>query len=241
MILDKLYEARHELLKLTTPIVKPDIPATYFAPKDHNNEMLYRKTLAMLLSNYPDSPITPSLQYRSSFTTPYDHLQKFVSSNMMPMQQLQQQQQQQQQHQNQQFHQQGHHHLQPQFNDSANYMQTPNANNNNTNNNNNFLSLPTAKSNNNSLQVSPRNSSTNTSGYQSFSSSTNSLEQLYPPYQPANQSSGNHLSTGASGISQFSPNYMAGPTRHLSSSANELHKSNYDMQVSFIKPLLTCT
>uniref|UniRef100_W8C9I3 Protein bicaudal C n=2 Tax=Ceratitis capitata TaxID=7213 RepID=W8C9I3_CERCA len=31
-------------------------------------------------------------------------------------------------------------------------------------------------------QISPRNSCHNTSGYQSFSSSTNSLEQVYPPY-----------------------------------------------------------
>lgn len=57
---DKIYEARQELLHLTTPLLKPEIPATYFAPCDLGDlEHTYRQNLAMLLANYPESPITP--------------------------------------------------------------------------------------------------------------------------------------------------------------------------------------
>lgn len=135
------------MLKLTTPIIKPDIPATYFAPVGQDVELAYRKSLSNLLSNYPDSPMTPGIQMRSNLAPIINQYQQMSLS--------------------------------------PNVSRFPPNQNNNSNrcrsSNNNFLGVPQQDSVNN-LNLSPKNTSTNTSGYHSFSSSTNSLEQLFPPY-----------------------------------------------------------
>lgn len=176
------------MLKLTTPIVKPEIPATYFAPVGQDTELAYRKSLSNLLSNYPDSPMTPGVQMRSNLAPIINQYQQLsLSPNLSRF--------------------------------------TSNQNNNNMNRcrstNNNFLGLPQSESVNN-LNVSPKNTSTNTSGYHSFSSSTNSLEQLFPPYEtklmgmnamhsPENAVNSKLNSIGGSSISIPKDNYYGTP------------------------------
>ncbi|XP_051858957.1 protein bicaudal C [Drosophila albomicans] len=184
--IDKIYEARQEILCLSTPAIKPELPDHYYMPKDKDLNLAYRTQLTALLAGYPDSPKTPSLLPPSmgSQLSPYgnkNHL--LLNGNVAvgmttptgvctPTQKYM-----------------------PLHNSAYQPRQVPTItqNNNTNNNNNNFLQVPgsgllkppqvpsgppSVGSN-----VSPRNScSQNTSGYQSFSSSTTSLEQSYPPY-----------------------------------------------------------
>ncbi|KAH8256301.1 hypothetical protein KR032_000969, partial [Drosophila birchii] len=59
--IDKIYEARQEILRLATPFVKPEVPEFYFMPKDKDLNLAYRTQLTALLAGYVDSPKTPSL------------------------------------------------------------------------------------------------------------------------------------------------------------------------------------
>ncbi|XP_017024010.1 protein bicaudal C [Drosophila kikkawai] len=186
--IDKIYEARQEILRLATPFVKPEVPDFYFMPKDKDLNLAYRTQLTALLAGYVDSPKTPSLlpPVLSGQLTPYannNHLllnanglatptgicaptQKYMQLHNSFQQQSQQQQHQQQQAQGRPLV---------------------------VNHNNNYLQVPPGVAGvaplkqppppSAGINVSPRNScSQNTSGYQSFSSSTTSLEQSYPPY-----------------------------------------------------------
>ncbi|XP_055384865.1 protein bicaudal C [Condylostylus longicornis] len=283
--IDKIYEARHEILQLKTPIVQSEIPELYFSPKDKNLEPGYRRTLTALLSKYPESPSTPgflmninhnnnnininnnnintNLNYANNTmttpssamtntsnnnnnnnnsgnnsnnnnNTPFNYLLAYnLSPFVQGQQQQQQQQQQHQQHQQQTYqvtpttgnctlktkyhneinnncmnnitpvcnnhnnfqrlqHNSHHYHHHNHHNNNNNNNNSNNNNNGNSNNNisannnNNYLAVPSR------ISLSPRNSSTNTSGYQSFSSSTASLEQGYPPYPGRCASSGNY-------------------------------------------------
>lgn len=172
-------------------MVKPDIPLTYFAPKDEDGELTYRKNLAALLSNYPESPLTPGLPpgFGPNMNSPFAQYQKFNNASMeMNMQRLQNMQ------------------ISP---NSMNRFQAQL----HQQNSNKFLAPPMTAMPQTRQNVSPRtNTSANTSGYHSFSGSTNSLEQLYAPYQQNIQA----------GMSQFSPeqqNFMsASLNRRLSES-----------------------
>ncbi|KAH8262827.1 hypothetical protein KR044_000804 [Drosophila immigrans] len=204
--IDKIYEARQEILRLSTPVIKPELPDHYYMPKDKDLNLAYRTQLTALLAGYPDSPKTPSLLPPSmgSQLSPYgskNHL--MLNGNVggginvgmntptgvcTPTQKYM-----------------------PLHNSAYQPRQVPtitqNNNNSSSNNNNNLMNNNNTNHNNNInyLQVSgsgllkppqvpsgppsvgsnlsPRNScSQNTSGYQSFSSSTTSLEQSYPPY-----------------------------------------------------------
>lgn len=65
-----MYEARHELLNLSTPLVKPNIPSTYFASKDQTVEYGDRKNI---MRNFPDSPLTPGAGIMSDgLTSPFN-------------------------------------------------------------------------------------------------------------------------------------------------------------------------
>ncbi|EDW57610.2 uncharacterized protein Dvir_GJ18051 [Drosophila virilis] len=191
--IDKIYEARQEILHLTTPVIKPEIPDHYYMPKDKDVSLAYRSQLTALLAGYPDSPKTPSLlpPTMGGQLTPYGNkAHMLLAANVgvglttptgicAPTQKYMQL-----------------HNSSYQPNNSNNIN---NNNNNNISNNNNYLQVPGSgllkpppapmPSTNVGppptvgVNLSPRNScSQNTSGYQSFSSSTTSLEQSYPPY-----------------------------------------------------------
>ncbi|XP_061397140.1 protein bicaudal C [Musca vetustissima] len=246
--IDKIYEARQEILRLTTPLIKPEIPERYFMPQDKDYNLAYRTTLTALLAGYNESPKTPNVMpattghislspygnnnnlllnnnnnnnnllnnnnnnnanlnqlNRQQFgglypTTPTgicSPTQKYLqihNSNYARQQQQQQQQQiqpqqqpphlQHQHHNNnylqvlqqQQQQQQHHHHHQQQQQQQQiqqTQMQPPN----------HMIQAQQQQHVPQTHNISPRNScSNNTSGYQSFSSSTTSLEQAYPPF-----------------------------------------------------------
>lgn len=179
-ILDKIYKARHELLNITTPAVTPEIPTTYFSPTDPEQEL--SNYFKLLMSNYPDGTLTP---ISNGFASTFDQIHhKF---HMPPQQQHQQQQTQigrmqqpqerfylqqlQQQAQNLQIQQQIQQHQQQQ----RNAFLSPY-----------FVSDGSLKTHQNTGNnaTENHNTSANTSGYHSYSSSTTSLELMYPPYQP---------------------------------------------------------
>uniref|UniRef100_A0A1I8M2W9 K Homology domain-containing protein n=1 Tax=Musca domestica TaxID=7370 RepID=A0A1I8M2W9_MUSDO len=248
--IDKIYEARQEILRLTTPLIKPDIPERYFMPQDKDFNLVYRTTLTALLAGYNESPkalnVMPATTGHLTSLSPYGNnnnlllnnnnnnnnllnnnnnnnnnanlnqlnrqqfgglypttptgicspTQKYLqihNSNYARQQQQQQQippQQQpphmqhqhhnnnylqvlqQQQQQQQQHH---HHHPQQQQHQQQTQMQPPT----------HMIQQQQQQQQHipQTHNISPRNScSNNTSGYQSFSSSTTSLEQAYPPF-----------------------------------------------------------
>ncbi|XP_020810141.1 protein bicaudal C [Drosophila serrata] len=214
--IDKIYEARQEILRLATPFVKPEVPDFYFMPKDKDLNLAYRTQLTALLAGYVDSPKTPSLlpPVLPGQLTPYannNHLllsanglatptgicaptQKYMQLHNSFQQQSQHQQQQQQQQHHQQHQQQQQAQGRPLVvNHNNNYLQVPSG----------VAPLKQPLPPSAGLNVSPRNScSQNTSGYQSFSSSTTSLEQSYPPYAQvpgAVSSSSSSSAAGAAG------------------------------------------
>ncbi|XP_058987382.1 protein bicaudal C [Musca domestica] len=249
--IDKIYEARQEILRLTTPLIKPDIPERYFMPQDKDFNLVYRTTLTALLAGYNESPkalnVMPTTTGHLTSLSPYGNnnnlllnnnnnnnnnllnnnnnnnnanlnqlnrqqfgglypttptgicspTQKYLqihNSNYARQQQQQQQQippqqqpphlqhqhhnnnylqvLQQQQQQQQQHH---HHHPQQQQHQQQTQMQPPT----------HIIHQQQQQQQHipQTHNISPRNScSNNTSGYQSFSSSTTSLEQAYPPF-----------------------------------------------------------
>ncbi|KAI8042852.1 protein bicaudal C [Drosophila gunungcola] len=170
--IDKIYEARQEILRLAAPSVKPEIPDYYFMPKDKELNLAYLTQLTALLAGYVDSPKTPSLlpPALNGQLTPYannNHL--LLNANGLatptgicaPTQKYMQLHNSFQQSQGRSLV------AGSQVSSNSNYLQVPGA-----------VVAPLKPP-----AVSPRNScSQNTSGYQSFSSSTTSLEQSYPPY-----------------------------------------------------------
>lgn len=198
-----MYEARHVLLNLRTPLVKPDIPATYFAQKEQIGEITYRKSLAEILQQFPESPLTPGIPtslYANN--SPFSQLKKLSNNNNnVPMgfginthltssaglnrYQLQQCQQQ--------------------------FMMNPN----------DARLFQTSASSSTSLSSRPNlspglgrtSSCGNTSGYGSFTNSNNSLDQLYP-HQQNNMQTPTHSMSG-----QYSPEttqFMSASQRHFS-------------------------
>lgn len=201
-------------------------------PKDKDWSLAYRTQLTALLAGYPDSPKTPTLLPLANQLSPYgnkNHL--LINANVgqcgvatptgvcTPTQKYMH------------LHNAGY---QPRqvatmnagsggvnsMNTNNNNSTANNNNNNNSNNcNNNYLQVPGAGllkvpqhagSGPPTLGVSlsPRNScSQNTSGYQSFSSSTTSLEQSYPPYAQlqAAVSSTSSSSGGCATRTHYSP------------------------------------
>lgn len=199
--LDKIYEARQEILRLATPFVKPEIPDYYFMPKDKDLNLAYRTQLTALLAGYVDSPKTPSLLPPSlaGQLTPYannNHL--LLNANGLatptgvcaPTQKYMQLHNSFQQAQNRSM-------VAGGQSNNGNYLQVPGA------------VAPPLKP----PTVSPRNScSQNTSGYQSFSSSTTSLEQSYPPYAqlPGTVSSTSSSTAGSQNRAHYSPDSTYG-------------------------------
>ncbi|XP_017013977.2 protein bicaudal C [Drosophila takahashii] len=204
--IDKIYEARQEILRLATPFVKPEVPDYYFMPKDKDLNLAYRTQLTALLAGYVDSPKTPSLlpPNLAGQLTPYannNHL--LLNANGLatptgicaPTQKYMQL----------------HNSFQQQQTQGRSVVvggggQAPN-------NNNNYLQVPGAVAPLKPPTVSPRNScSQNTSGYQSFSSSTTSLEQSYPPYAqlPGAVSSTSSSTAGCQNRAHYSPDSTYG-------------------------------
>ncbi|XP_037024571.1 protein bicaudal C isoform X1 [Bradysia coprophila] len=77
--IDKIYEARHELLKLTTPLIKASIPPTYFSKLDISDEFAFRQTLA-LMPNRSESPlIQHHMGQPPNFVPQFDALSPTIS------------------------------------------------------------------------------------------------------------------------------------------------------------------
>ncbi|XP_016945476.4 protein bicaudal C [Drosophila suzukii] len=198
--IDKIYEARQEILRLATPIVKPELPDYYFMPKDKDLNLAYRTQLTALLAGYVDSPKTPSLlpPALTGQLTPYannNHL--LLNANGLatptgicaPTQKYMQ------------------------LHNSFQQSQGRSLVGGGTSQNNNYLQVPGAVAPLKPPTVSPRNScSQNTSGYQSFSSSTTSLEQSYPPYAqlPGAVSSTSSSTAGCPNRAHYSPDSTYG-------------------------------
>ncbi|KAJ6649862.1 Protein bicaudal C, partial [Pseudolycoriella hygida] len=84
--IDKIYEARHELLKLTTPLIKADIPEAYFSKTDHD-EFAFRHQL-VLMSNSAESPLA-HYNLGQNFSTQFDAFQNVTSPSLSRMQNMQ--------------------------------------------------------------------------------------------------------------------------------------------------------
>ncbi|EDV58077.1 protein bicaudal C [Drosophila erecta] len=198
--IDKIYEARQEILRLATPFVKPEIPEYYFMPKDKDLNLAYRTQLTALLAGYVDSPKTPSLlpPALTGQLTPYannNHL--LLNANGLatptgvcaPTQKYMQ--------------------LHNSFQQTQGRSMVAGG----QSSNGNYLQVPGAVAPLKPPTVSPRNScSQNTSGYQSFSSSTTSLEQSYPPYAqlPGTVSSTSSSTAGSQNRAHYSPDSTYG-------------------------------
>nr|XP_036216038.1 protein bicaudal C isoform X2 [Bactrocera oleae]XP_036216039.1 protein bicaudal C isoform X2 [Bactrocera oleae]XP_036216040.1 protein bicaudal C isoform X2 [Bactrocera oleae]XP_036216041.1 protein bicaudal C isoform X2 [Bactrocera oleae] len=189
--IDKIYEARQEILHLSTPLLQAAIPESYFAPRDNELNISYRTMLTSLLAGYPDSPKTPSLLTAQLQMSPYGINSQLNNNNNLLV---------------------NNNNRNDSNNNSKSYppgfdvctptnvcpptqkyvtMHNNSFNRQLPNHSNNYLQVnspnaPPQRTQQINLhqqqQISPRNSCHNTSGYQSFSSSTNSLEQVYPPY-----------------------------------------------------------
>lgn len=206
-------------------MLKPEIPKTYFSPHDSDVENVQKHNLTALLSNnsIEISPVTPSmLSYHQNQP---QNFQGTPTGICPPTQKYLQ--------------------VHNSFHNNRN-------NQNQINNNNSYLQVPLqhqqqqmlAQSGQtmNNTNVSPRNSIHNTSGYQSFSSSTTSLEQSYAPYHAGSKSSNNVAASAAAlstslGRSHYSPDSTYGSDscsrgRRLSDGGGGgLHMHNYDIKV----------
>lgn len=68
------------MLKITTPLIKADIPKTYYSQTDLNDEFAFRSTLA-LMPNRTESPLT-QLFMENNFGSQFEAFQNIASSNM---------------------------------------------------------------------------------------------------------------------------------------------------------------
>lgn len=175
-------------------MVKAEVPQTYFATRELDlTSAIQRKNLVEILSSFPDSPLTPGAG--ANFAPNFPNVHSFQNqygnggvggnnggggNRAMPtnlaeiasrMQSLP---------------------LSPANLHRLHAMHHQN-NQNTVMNLQPMPSYPSGRS-----SVSPRSAGTNTSGYLSnidnlnFSSSSNSLDQMYPPYKPNMHSDANH-------------------------------------------------
>ncbi|XP_031619044.1 protein bicaudal C [Contarinia nasturtii] len=212
----KIYEARHKLLNLPkSSIVEAEIPATYYssAEPEYNTSALVE-----ILSSVPNSPLTPGglLQnFTPTFPNPSFHNQlnrvpDFAS--LTP--------------ENLRFHALQQQALQQQVNGQniATHL---------------GLSVNPSYSPAHA-SVSPRSSSTKTSGYHSnkffnISGSANSLEQLYPPYKPSIQINGN----GVNHFPHSDNQIFVGNSTNLTRQANVSNESSnhpFEMENRLLTP-----
>ncbi|XP_036321966.1 protein bicaudal C [Rhagoletis pomonella] len=195
--IDKIYEARQEILRLSTPLMKATIPESYFAPRDKDFNLGYRTMLTSMLAGYPDSPRTPGLLTAQLQMSPYGSNGQLHNSNNNLL--INNNNNNDNKNNNSKSY-------PPGFGACTaanvcpptqkyvamhnNSFSRPQPTHNTTHNSYVHVTSPNApiqRAQQTALQpqqqqVSPRNSCHNTSGYQSFSSSTTSLEQVYPPF-----------------------------------------------------------
>lgn len=150
------------MLTLTTPLVKPEIPSTYFAPKE-DIELAVRQGLVRMLADHPQSPLTPGITgFGGNMNAP-----PFVSLPSFNEAQIDNY-----------------------LNHMRNMHTSPGPiHRRQQHNSTMFLAPPSMGSTR--LSLSPRTSSScgNTSGYRSINSSNNSLEQLCSQNMSQNLSS----------------------------------------------------
>lgn len=84
-ISDKIYQARHELLKLNTPLIKAGIPSNYYSKTDLTDEFAYRQTLALPNPNRSESP----LHFGQNFVSQLEAIQNALTPNMARIHNLQ--------------------------------------------------------------------------------------------------------------------------------------------------------
>lgn len=201
-----MYEARHVLLDLKTPMVKAEIPSTY-----RERELIsdiQRQNLVEILSGYPDSPLTPgAANFMPQFPKPSAHQMQYgnrltpssIAEITSRMQNLP---------------------LSPANIHRLQAMQLQQ----NGNGHQNMNLMPSYQTSMRS-SVSPRSSGTNTSGYLSnlnTSASSNSLEQMYPPYKLSIQTTDvNGITTFPQMENQPFGNSMNGNGMNLSCRLNE--------------------
>jgi protein bicaudal C len=193
--ISNIYEARHQLLDITTPRIQADIPATYLAPNEKaKNSNSVSALLAGRATQAPFSPLSPInpmpfLQWPTQI--PQNDFQQFqnlrhqmqqlsmtpnvlaASTSKMQTSTLYHQQQQQQQQQQLQMH-----HKNFPFNNNTNNTNIRNGNHNyqlrqpqQQQQQQGHLQLP-------AHLLSPKNTSDiHSSGYQSLNCSSNSLDQ----------------------------------------------------------------
>ena len=199
--LDKIYEARHKLLDLTTKeVVEAEIPSTYFSLVEQE---FNTSALVEILSSVPNSPLTPGgLLQNFTPTFPNPSFQNQLCNRVQDFSNLTPANLRYHALQQQALQQQGNNHTL-----SSGLVA------------NGMPSYSTG------LNVSPRSTSTNTSGYLSHASnilnisgSANSLEQLYAPYKPAIQLNGNSVNHFAQ--SEFVGSSATNLSRHLNESGN---------------------
>lgn len=265
--IDKIYEARHEILRLTTPMIKPEIPETYFMPQDKDLNLVYRTTLTALLAGYTESPKTPNVMSTGHVQiSPYGNNNNLLlnhnnnnnnnnnannnnnnnNTNNHNLNQLNRQQfgglypstptgicsptQKYLQIHNNTYARQQQQHQPPQMNHNNNYLQVMQQQHQQQvqqqQAQQQMQPPPHLQQQQQQQQavhqthnVSPRNScSNNTSGYQSFSSSTTSLEQAYPPFGNALATGGNIGPNGATLLTTNRPSPFS-PDSNYSSEA----------------------
>lgn len=138
------------MLTLTTPLVKPEIPSTYFAPKE-DIELAVRQGLVRMLADHPQSPLTPGITgFGGNMSAPFVSLPSFNEAQ-----------------------------IDNYLNHMRNMHTSPGPiHRRQQHNSTMFLAPPSMGSSR--LSLSPRTTSScgNTSGYRSINSSNNSLEQL---------------------------------------------------------------
>lgn len=209
---DKIYEARHKLLNLhPKPTVVAEIPKTYFSNIEQD---INTSALVEILSSVPNSPLTPGGMIQT-FTSTFPNFQNQFCSrnyglpNLTPA--------------NLRYHA-----LQQQVLQISNQNCLPNLINN--------VTQPY-------LNISPRSSNSNTSGYLSQSShigslnisgSSNSVEHLYPPYEPLLQVNGNKRSN----FSQTEKQLLVGTSANISRHLIDTESNTFEQDSNSITPNL---
>lgn len=142
------------MLTLTTPLVKPEIPATYFAPKE-DIELAVRQGLVRMLADHPQSPLTPGITgFGGNMSAPFVSMPSFNEAQ-----------------------------IDNYLNHMRNMHTSPGPIHRRQQQHNSTMFLAPPSMGSSRLSLSPRATSScgntsNTSGYRSINSSNNSLEQL---------------------------------------------------------------
>ncbi|XP_067620096.1 protein bicaudal C isoform X2 [Eurosta solidaginis] len=193
-LIDKIYEARQEILRLSTPLIKAVVPESYYAPNDREFNADYRAMLTSLLAGYPDSPKMPGLLTAHLQMSPYGNNGQLCNNNNLLINNKSTDNR----NGNCKSYPPGFGPCTPctptnacppaqkyvnLLNSSFGHQQPNHVNNSYLNATSPNMPHPRQqKAPLQQQQISPLNSCHNTSGYHSFSSSANSLEQVYPPY-----------------------------------------------------------